>query len=73
MNTNIRASLLLNIIRKHYKCFVPKSLEMSLAHRQTVYSASVTISRAYGCQGNCDITADIVMHENSNSRGTVAR
>lgn len=46
---------------------------MSLAHRQIVYSASVTISRAYGCQGNCDITADIVMHENSNSRGAVAR
>lgn len=46
---------------------------MSLARRLIVYSASVTISRAYGCQGNCDITADIVMHENSNSRGAVAR
>lgn len=46
---------------------------MSLARRLIVYSASVTISRAYGCQGNCDIIADIVMHENSNSRGAVAR
>lgn len=55
------------------KCFVPKPLEMSLAHRQIAYSVSVTISRAYGCQGNCDITADKVMHENSNSWGAVAR
>jgi len=46
---------------------------MSLAHRQIAYSASVTKSRAYGCQGNCDITADKVMHENSNSWGAVAR
>lgn len=64
---------MLRFFRKHHECFVPKPLEMSLAHRQIVYSASVTISRAYGCQGNCDITADIVMHENSNSRGAVAR
>lgn len=46
---------------------------MSIAHGQILKSASVTISLAYGCQGNCDIIADIVMHENSNSRGVVAR
>ena len=31
------------------------------------------VSWSYGCRGNHDINADIVMHENSNSRGPVAR
>lgn len=31
------------------------------------------VSWSYGCPGNHDINADIVMHENSNSRGPVAR